>query len=103
MLPVSPFIVLMAAASLISGLGQAVSLKWQNRQRLPICDGVEAACPPAHFTQAFLQTAFMFLGECICLLLYGAHSWFRRQQQTPELIKLPYEDGKFKLRSGASL
>eukprot|EP01055_Gregarina_sp_Pseudo9_P005909 Gregarina_sp_Pseudo_9__5908@NODE_938_length_2050_cov_20_491795_g880_i0_p1_GENE_NODE_938_length_2050_cov_20_491795_g880_i0NODE_938_length_2050_cov_20_491795_g880_i0_p1_ORF_typecomplete_len456_score87_61CRTlike/PF08627_10/9_4e30CRTlike/PF08627_10/37SLC35F/PF06027_12/7_6e27Nuc_sug_transp/PF04142_15/1_3e25Nuc_sug_transp/PF04142_15/1_4e03TPT/PF03151_16/1_3e16UAA/PF08449_11/1_8e15PUNUT/PF16913_5/2_3e07EamA/PF00892_20/4_4e05EamA/PF00892_20/3_3Mg_trans_NIPA/PF05653_14/3_2e03Mg_trans_NIPA/PF05653_14/0_00 len=92
MLPVSPFVVIMASASLVSGLGQAISLKWQNRQRLPICDGAVDVCPPAHFTQAFLQTAFMFVGECICLVLYSVHRWVRQKQQSPELTKLPNED-----------
>lgn len=67
----------MAAIALVSGVFQALSLKWQNRERTAPCD----ECVPEYFNQAFLQTLFMFAGELLCFAVYYSLRLTRRARR----------------------
>lgn len=64
---------------LLAGSANTILTKWQNC--LPGVPGEDARGKPMVFTHPYVQSANMFLGEMLCLALYGVKVFMAKRQK----------------------
>jgi hypothetical protein len=72
------------AGMLIAGTANTLLTKWQNGQvgvKTPEgCSPGSKINPCDTFTHPYVQSANMFIGELLCLIIYGGKLFYQRRQ-----------------------
>ena len=71
-------------AMLIAGTANTLLTKWQNNEvglkTPPGCIPGDKVIPCDTFTHPYVQSANMFIGELLCLIIYGGKVFYQRRQ-----------------------